>query len=185
MSTNIYRILVALSLVAISSQAAAIPFIKTVNTTFRQQAADGTLRAGMAIEAETPLYSLTVGGGFTIRCTTSSEPQHVQRHDTFTDLFGPNVVVYTVPNTIPSTYLIYGFTGVPVGTCGMAECYMQYKAEAKDGSLLGAVSVSLVGLGSSFSLHPAADTSVQNPVPRVSLCRGGVPTCCTPGCAIP
>ena len=173
-------VLAALSLAGFAEQAAAIPTLKRVAATF-YQAGNGTLNAGLIVEASTSLPVLVVAGGFTITCTTSPLPQHVQSRSTFVDFLGPKATL-RVPEVVPSAYPIPGWSSIPAGSCG-GQCLMQYSAEAKDETSLS-VRVGSTGAGVSFTLIPSGIQSRDNAV-LVTVCRSGQPQCCTPKCAIP
>ncbi len=173
-------VLAALSVAGFAQQAAAVPTLKRVAATF-YQAGNGTLNAGLIVEASTSLPVLILAGGFTITCTTSSLPQNVQNRSTFVDFLGPTATL-RIPEVVPSAYPIPGWSGIPAGSCG-AQCVMQYSGEAKDETSLS-VRVGSTGAGVSFTLIPSGIQSRDNAI-LIDVCRSGRPQCCTPKCAIP
>lgn len=176
------RVLVTLSLVLVSGQAAAIPTLRLVAPTFNQvSGTNGSLNAGLIVEASTDLLVLVIGGGFTITCSTSPLQITAERLATFSDFFGPHAVV-RIPEVLPSTYPIPGWSSIPAGTCN-GQCVMQYKGEARDETSLS-IRVGSTGLGANFSLIPTGEQSRGNSV-FTSVCRTGRPQCCTPACQIP
>ncbi len=172
--------LAVLSLAGFAEQAAAIPTLKRVAATF-YQAGNGTVNAGLIVEASTSLPVLIVAGGFTITCTTSALPQNVQHRSTFVDFLGPKATL-RVPDVVPSAYTIPGWSAIPAGSCG-GQCLMQYSAEAKDETSVS-VRVGSAGAGVSFTLIPSGIQSRNNSI-LINICRSGRPQCCTPMCAIP
>lgn len=176
------RVLATLSLALVSGTAAAIPTLRLVAPTFNQvSGTNGSLNAGLIVEASTDLLVLVIGGGFTITCSTSALPITAERIATFSDFFGPREIL-RVPEVVPSTYPILGWSGIPAGTCN-GHCVMRYKGEARDETSLS-IRVGSTGLGASFSLIPAGEQSQGNTV-VTNVCRTGRPQCCTPGCVIP
>jgi hypothetical protein len=173
------RVFATLSLVLISGQAAAIPTLRTVAPTFSQLGA-GNVSAGLVIEASTDLLVLVIGGGFTITCNTSSLQQTAERLKTFSDFFGPREVL-RVPDVVPSTYPVPGWSSVTVGSC--AQCVMHYKAEARDETSLS-VRVGGIGVGANFTLIPTGEARKSDSI-LTNVCRFQQRQCCTPLCAIP
>ena len=174
------RILATLSLVLLAGHAAANPTLKNVIPAF-YQSGNGSLNAGLIVEASTDLPVLIIGGGFTITCTTSTLPQTAERMATFTGLFGVSESL-RIPDVVPSAYSIPGWSSIPAGSCG-GQCVMQYKAETRDETSLS-IRIGNQGIGASFTLIPAGEQSVGNAV-LVDICRSGQPQCCTRGCQLP
>jgi hypothetical protein len=174
------RALAALSLMLLSGTAAAIPTLKSVTPTFYQSANGSTLLAGLAVEASTSLPVLIIAGGFTITCTSSPLPQTAEGRATFTGFFGISATL-RIPPVIPSSYLIPGWSNIPMDSCG--QCVMQHKGEAKDETSLS-VRVGNQGVGVSFTLIPAGEQLIGN-AQLVDVCRRRQRQCCTPLCAIP
>jgi hypothetical protein len=176
------RIFATLSLVLVSGQAAALPTLRLVAPTFNQvSGSNGSLNAGLIVEASTDLLVLVIGGGFTITCNTSPLLTTAQRIASFSDFFGPHAVL-RVPEVLPSTYPIPGWSSIPAGSCN-GQCFMQYKGEARDETSLS-VRVGSTGVGVNFSLIPAGEQMLGNTA-FTNVCRTGRPQCCTPACAIP
>jgi hypothetical protein len=174
------RALAALSLMLLSVHAAAVPTLKNVTPMFHQNADNSTLNAGLIVEASTSLPVLIIAGGFTITCSSSSLPQTAERRATFTGFFGINESL-RVPEVLPSTYAIPGYTNIPIGSCG--QCVMQYKGEARDETSLS-VRVGNQGVGASFTLIPAGEQLIGN-AQLIEVCRLRQRQCCTPLCSIP
>jgi hypothetical protein len=174
------RALTALSLALVSGHAAAVPTLKSVTPIF-YQSGNGFLNAGMIVEGSTSLPVLIIAGGFTITCTTSPLPQTSERRATFTGFLGITKSL-RIPETVPSTYAIPGWSGIPAGSCG-AQCVMQYKAQVKDETSLS-VRIGDQGVGANFTLIPAGEQSAGNPI-LIDICRSGQPQCCTRGCQLP
>ena len=174
------RALAALSLMLLSGHAAAIPTLKNVVPIFHQSTNGGTLNAGLTVEASTSLPVLIIAGGFTITCTSSTLPLMAEARATFTGFVGINETL-RVPQVIPSTYLVPGWSSIPTGSCG--QCVMQYKGEAKDETSLS-IRVGNQGAGVSFTLIPAGEQLVGN-TQLIDVCRLRQRQCCTPLCAIP
>jgi len=174
------RALAALGLMLLSGHAAAVATLKSVVPTFHQSASGSTLNAGLAVEASTSLPVLIIAGGFTITCTSSTLPQTAERRATFTGFMGISETL-RIPQVIPSTYLIPGWSSIPMGSCG--QCVMQYKGEAKDETSLS-VRVGNQGVGVNFTLIPAGEQLVGD-VRLIDICRSRQRQCCTPLCAIP
>jgi hypothetical protein len=174
------RVVATLSFVLLSEQAAAIPTLKNVVPIFHHPG-NGSVNAGLLVEASTSLPVLIIAGGFTITCTTSTLPITAERRVTFTGFFGIDKSV-AVPEVIPSTYPLPGWSNLPTGAC--AQCVMQYKGEAKDETSLS-VRVGNQGIGVNFTLIPAGEQSLGNAI-LSDVCRSPRPRqCCTPGCVIP
>src|SRR5262245_55407189 len=102
------RVLATLSLVLLAGHATANPTLKNVIPTF-YQSGNGSLSAGLIVEASTDLPVLAIAGGFTITCTTSTLPQTADRFATFTGFFGVHETL-RIPNVVPSTYPIPGWS---------------------------------------------------------------------------
>lgn len=174
------RALVALSLIFFGALASANPILRTVAPTF-YQSGNSSVTAGLIVEASTDLPLLVVGGGFTISCSTSSLQHTAERLMTFTGFFGPWAVVQ-VPQVVPSTYAIPGWSSIPVGSCA-GQCVMQYKGEARDETSLQ-IRVGGTGVGANFTLIPAGEQRAGNSR-LINICRSGQPQCCTRGCQLP
>jgi hypothetical protein len=174
------RALAALSLTLLCGHATAIPILKNVTPTFHQTGNNSTVNAGVLVEASTSLPVLIIAGGFTITCTSSSLPQTAERRATFTGFVGINESL-RIPEVLPSTYPIPGYSSIPMGSCG--QCVMQYKGEAKDETSLS-VRVGNQGVGASFTLIPAGEQLIGN-AQLIDVCRLRQRQCCTPLCSIP
>jgi hypothetical protein len=174
------RVLATLGCVLLSGHAAAVPTLKNVTPIF-YQSGNGTLNAGLIVEASTSLSVLVIAGGFTITCTTSTLPQTADRRATFTGFFGINESL-RIPSVVPSTYTIPGWSSIPAGSCA-GQCVMQYKGETKDASNLS-VRIGNEGIGATFTLIPPGEQSTGNAV-VINVCRSGQPQCCTRGCQQP
>jgi hypothetical protein len=174
------RVLATLGCLLLSGHAAAVPTLKSTTPIF-YQSGNGSLTAGLIVEASTSLPVLIIGGGFTITCTTSTLPQTAERMATFTGLFGVSESL-RIPDVVPSSYSIPGWSSIPAGSCG-GQCVMQYKAETRDETSLS-IRIGNQGIGASFTLIPAGEQSVGNAV-LVDICRSGQPQCCTRGCQLP
>jgi hypothetical protein len=174
------RVLATLSLMLLSGHSMAVPTLKNITPTF-YQSGNGTLSAGLIVEASTSLPVLIIAGGFTLTCSTSSLPQTAERRATYTGFFGITKSL-RIPEVIPSTYSIPGWSSIPVGSCG-GDCLMQYKGEAKDETSLS-VRIGNQGAGATFTLIPAGEQSAVNPI-LINICRSGQPQCCTRGCQLP
>jgi len=94
------RVLATLSCLLLSGHAAAVPKLKNVTPIF-YDSGNGSLNAGLIVEASTSLSVLIIAGGFTITCTTSTLPQTAERRATFTGLFGVSESL-RVPSVVPS-----------------------------------------------------------------------------------
>jgi hypothetical protein len=173
------RVLATLTLAALCGPALANPTLKSVAPAF-YQGGNGNLNAGLLVEASSSLPVLIIAGGFTITCSTSSLPQTAERRMTLVDFFGPKGIL-RIPEVVPSTYSIPGWSSIPAGTCS-GQCVMQYKGEARDETSLS-IRVGNAGVGASFTLIPAGEQSMGNSV-LANVCRSGTPQCCTPGCSI-
>lgn len=173
------RALAALSSILLSGNAAAVATLKNVTPTFHQ-AGGSTLNVGLFVEASTSLPVLIIAGGFTITCTSSTLPLTAERRATFTGFLGVNETL-RIPEVIPSTYSVPGWTSIPMGSCG--QCVMQYKGEAKDETTLS-VRVGNQGVGVNFTLIPAGEQLIGNAL-LIDVCRLRQRQCCTPLCSIP
>lgn len=173
------RILSTLTLAALCGPVLANPTLKSVTPTF-YQGGNGILNVGLIVQASSSLPVLIIAGGFTITCTTSSLPQTAERRTTIVDFFGPKGSL-RIPEVVPSTYSIPGWSSIPAGTCS-GQCIMQYKGEARDETSLS-IRVGNAGVGASFTLIPAGEQSKGDSV-HTNVCRSGTPQCCTPGCSI-
>jgi hypothetical protein len=169
------RVLATLGCLLLSGHAAAVPTLKSTTPIF-YQSGNGSLTAGLIVEASTSLPVLIIGGGF-----TSTLPQTAERMATFTGLFGVSESL-RIPDVVPSAYSIPGWSSIPAGSCG-GQCVMQYKAETRDETSLS-IRIGNQGIGASFTLIPAGEQSVGNAV-LVDICRSGQPQCCTRGCQLP
>jgi hypothetical protein len=179
MSSPTPRVLFALCLVLGAAQALAVPNLRRVDATF-SDGGNGTLYAGLIIEATSPLPVLAVGGGFTIRCSTSTLLLTAERFDTVNNFIGTHLVV-NVPNVNPSSYGVPRWSSVPTGSCS-AQCTMQYNGEARDESNTQ-VTIGSIDSGVTFTLIPDGQVSMGD-TRLINICRGGRPQCCTPGCRI-
>ena len=174
------RVLATLSFALLCGQAAANTTLKNVIPTFFQSGNNSTLNVGLFVEASTSLPVLIIAGGFTITCTTSVLPQTAERRATFTGFFGVSESL-RIPEVIPSTYPIPGWSSIPMNACG--QCVLQYKGEAKDETSLS-VRIGNQGAGASFTLIPPGEQAIGNAI-LLDVCRLRQRQCCTPGCAIP
>jgi hypothetical protein len=179
MSTHITRILFALCLLHAAAQALAIPNLRRVEAVFGD-AGNGNLIAGVVVEATSSLPVLGVGGGFTIRCSTSTLILTAERFDTASNFLGTHIVL-NVPSAMPSSYPVPRWSSVPTGSCN-AQCTMQYNGEARDESN-SQMTIGGVGTGVTFTLIPDGQASMGD-TRLINVCRGGRPQCCTPGCQI-
>jgi hypothetical protein len=174
------RVLAALSCVLLSGHAAAVPILKNLTPTF-YQSGNGSLSAGLIVEAETSLPVLIIAGGFTITCTTSTLPQTAERRATYTGFLGIRESL-RIPQVIPSSYSIPGWSSIPAGSCD-GQCVMQYKGETRDETNLS-VRIGNQGIGANFTLIPAGEQADGNAI-LINICRAGQPQCCTRGCQLP
>jgi hypothetical protein len=174
------RVLGALGCLLLSASAAAVPTLKNTTPIF-YQSGNGSLTAGLIVEASTNLPVLIISGGFTITCTTSTLPQTAERMMTFSGLFGVSESL-RIPNVVPSTYPIPGWSSIPAGSCS-GQCVMQYKGETRDETSLS-VRIGGQGAGVNFTLIPAGEQAAGNAI-LVNICRSGQPQCCTRGCQQP
>lgn len=174
------RVLATLGCALLSGHAAAVPTLKNVTPVF-YQSGNGTLNAGLIVEASTSLPVLIIAGGFTLTCTTSTIPQTTERRATFTGFFGIKESL-RIPDVVPSAYSIPGWSSIPAGSCG-GQCLMQYRGEARDETSLS-VRIGNQGAGATFTLIPAGEQSAGNPI-LINVCRSGQPQCCTRGCQLP
>jgi hypothetical protein len=174
------RVFATLGLALLSAHAFANPTLKRVTPTFFQ-VNNGSLNAGLIVEASTDLLVLVLAGGFTISCSSSTGQHHAERMQTYTDFFGPDEIL-RIPEVVPSAYAIPGWSSIPAGSCA-GECIMQYKGEARDETSLS-IRIGSAGAGVSFGLIPAGQQSSGNSI-LTSVCRSGRPQCCTRGCYIP
>jgi hypothetical protein len=174
------RFCAALSCALVWGHAAAIPTLKKATPVF-YQSGQGTLAAGLTVEASTSLPVLVIAGGFSIICSTSSFVQPVQRRLTFSSFLGPSETL-RIPEVVPSIYTIPNWSSIPAGTC-TAQCMMQWTAEATDATDLS-IRIGNTGAGAQFTLIPQGTQSVGD-VRLTNVCRTGRPQCCTPMCLIP
>jgi hypothetical protein len=174
------HVLATLSFALVAGHAAANPTLKNVIPTF-YQSGNGSLSAGLIVEASTDLPVLVIAGGFTITCTTSTLPQTAERRATFTGFFGVHESL-RIPDVVPSSYSIPGWSSIPAGSCG-GQCVMQYKGETRDETSLS-VRIGNQGVGASFTLIPSGEQSTGNAI-LLNICRSGQPQCCTRGCQLP
>ena len=174
------RVIATLSCLLLSGHAAAIPILKNVTPVF-YDSGNGTLNAGLIVEASTSLPVLIIAGGFTITCTSGSLPQTAERYATFTGFFGISESL-RIPSVVPSTYSIPGWSSIPAGSCS-GQCVMQYKGETRDETSLS-IRIGNQGIGANFTLIPAGEQADGNAI-LINVCRSGQPQCCTRGCQLP
>ena len=174
------RVLATLSWILFCGHAAAVPVLKSVTPVF-YDGGNGSLNAGLIVEASTSLPVLIIAGGFTITCSTSSLPQTADRRATYTSFFGTTQSL-RIPEAVPSTYTIPGWSSIPTASCG-GQCLMQYKGETRDETSLS-IRVGNQGFGANFTLMPPGEQSAGNPI-LINVCRSGRPQCCTRGCQLP
>jgi hypothetical protein len=179
MSSHITRALLALCLL-FGAQAFAIPNLRRVEATFTSGSDNGIVHAGMVVEATSSLPVLSVGGGFTIRCSTSTLLLTAERFETVSNFVGTHLVL-NVPPVTPSTYTVPRWPSIPAGSC--TQCTMQYNGEARDESNTQ-MTIGGVGSGVTFTLIPDGQVSMGN-THMINVCRRGRPVCCTPGCQLP
>jgi hypothetical protein len=82
-----------------------------------------------------------------------------------------------VPTTVPSTYLLPGWSNIPASTC--VDCTFRTR-----GSVVSTSASIKFGVGASFMLSPGAERTSDNQF-SFQFCRGGRPVCCTDGCTLP
>ena len=107
-----------------------------VGTTERAQ-------VGMSVDAQTALFLLTAGGGYTLTCPDTT-PLTAQRALQFARLKPAYQVSVFVPEVIPAEYLISGWYSW--ATPSTHYCTFSYTGRAKDGW------VNLVGIGMNVTL---------------------------------
>jgi hypothetical protein len=169
-------ILIIAALLLAAAQAEAAPTIRIYPYQARQSGS-GSVAAGLMVSAETAWHTISVAGGWTIRCGfTSLELTAERAESAFSPLGGASMTVY-VPSVVPSTYTLPGWSSLPTGSCG--HCTHQYKGSARDGPARIAV-----GTGVNFQLTLDGEPNVAN-TSTFEFCRGGRPVCCTDGCYIP
>jgi hypothetical protein len=174
------HMLTALSFMLTCGPVAAVPVLKRVTASFHQTGSSSTVNAGLVVEASTSLPVLIIAGGFTIACSSSSLPLTAERRATFTGFIGINESL-RIPEVLPGTYPIPGYTNIPMGNCG--QCVMQYKGEAKDETSLS-VRIGDQGVGANFTLIPAGQQLIGSSL-LIDVCRLRQRQCCTPLCSIP
>ncbi|HEY7639052.1 MAG TPA: hypothetical protein VH814_04955 [Steroidobacteraceae bacterium] len=174
------RVFATLGLAVLSAQAAALPKLILVQPSFSQTGANGSVNAGLIVEASTSLPVLVIGGGFTITCNTSTLQHTAERMKSYSSFFGPHESL-EIPEVVPSVYPIPGWSTVEAGQCG--ECVMQYKGEARDETSLS-IRVGSTGIGANFTLIPAGEELRSDSI-LANVCRYRQRQCCTPLCAIP
>jgi hypothetical protein len=169
------RILMSAALLFAAAQAQAVPTIAIYPYQARQ-AGNGSVSAGLIVSAVTPWHTITVAGGWTIRCGFSSLELTAERADTAFDPRGGASMTVYVPTVVPSTYTLPGWSSLPTASCG--HCTHQYKGSARDG--LARLSF---GAGVNFQLTLDGEPNVAN-TSTFEFCRGGRPQCCTDGCSL-
>lgn len=85
---------------------------------------------GMAVSASTPLYTLSVAGGFTATCF-ESEAIEAQASASKSNFFGGVSVSVQVPRTITAQYPMSGWAGWP--SPSTQSCSFKYVGRAKEG----------------------------------------------------
>jgi hypothetical protein len=170
------RILMIAALLLTAAQAQAIPDIRIYPYQARQ-AGNGSVAVGLIVSAVTAWHTISVAGGWTIRCGFTNLELNAERADSaFSPLGGASLTVY-VPTVVPSTYTLPGWSSLPTASCG--QCTHRYKGSARDGSARIAF-----GAGVNFQLTLDGEPNVVN-TSTFEFCRGGQPVCCTDGCYIP
>jgi hypothetical protein len=169
------KMLTIAGLLLATTQAQAIPTIAIYPYQARQSGATN-VSAGLIVSATTAWHTITVAGGWTIRCGfTNLELNAQQAASAFSVLGGASTTVY-VPTVVPSTYQVPGWSSLPTASCG--QCTHYYKGSARDGSARIAV-----GAGVNFQLTLDGEPNVGN-TSTFQFCRGGRPQCCTDGCSL-
>lgn len=184
MNTKALRASMALGLVLVFGEAAAIPSWVFIIPSFGQLPGNGEVFASLIIEAQTSNQYLAIAGGFTITCGTSPLEQPVGPRGF--PVYHPLGVRFTlnVPEPPPGEYTVPNWSSIPAGQCGTngGQCVMAWKAQARDET--SEFSIGLPGVGVNFSLFPSGEITDGNST-LINICRYGQPQCCTPGCQIP
>lgn len=166
----------ALGLLAAQSHAA--PTLN-IYTYAGRQVGNSSVSAGLIVSSGTyALGTLTVAGGWTVSCPHTSQI-NLERTGGSTNYIPGlhNTATVYVPETVPSTRTLPGWSNIPTASC--VDCTFAYKGSAVEAS----ASIS-VGSGVNFTLPPAAQASLTDQT-VFQFCRGGTPQCCTDGCYIP
>jgi hypothetical protein len=169
------------ALLLLAAHAHATPTL-TIYTYPGRQVSSSSVAAGVIVAGGTDgveaIGALTVGGGWTVSCPYTS-PINVQLSNSITNWIPgrPNTLTLYVPPTVPSTYLLPGWSTIPAASC--VDCTFAFRGSAV------ATSASLgFGLGVNFTLLPKAETTFHSQT-SFQFCRGGKPVCCTDGCTLP
>jgi hypothetical protein len=169
------KILAIAALLLTAAQAHAIPQM-TIYPYQARQAGSSSVNVGLIVSAATAWHTISVAGGWTVRCAfTSLELNAQQEASNFALLGGASATVY-VPSVVPSAYTLPGWSSLPTGSCG--HCTHYYKGSARDGS----ARISF-GAGVNFQLTLGGEPNIAN-TSTFEFCRGGRPQCCTDGCSL-
>jgi hypothetical protein len=175
------RTLALAVLLLLAAHAHATPTL-SIYTYPGRQVSSSSVSAGVIVSSGTDgveaIGTLTVGGGWTVSCPYTS-PINVQLSNSSTNWIPgrPNTLTLYVPTTVPSTYLLPGWSNIPTARC--VDCTFAFRGSAV------ATSASLgAGLGANFRLSPEAERTVNDQT-SFQFCRGGRPVCCTDGCTLP
>lgn len=180
MNAHLPRTLLALFSLFLAGQASAIPVLNSVGFAFGQSG-QNALAVAVVVDAETTASLLSVGGGFTVICDSSpSLPIMDQLQDTKSNFLGVRIILQ-VPLVIPKIYPVPGWSNIPAASCG--QCLMHYKGEARDETNTQ-FHIGFQGTGVTFSLIPTGQVNLTSTA-FASVCKGGRPQCCTPGCQLP
>jgi hypothetical protein len=169
------KVLTIGALLLTASQAHAIPDMSIYPYQARHTGG-GNVSVGLIVSAATPWHTVSVAGGWTIRCGFTPLELNAQREaSAFAPFGGASATVY-VPSVVPSTYLIPGWSNLTTASCG--QCTHLYKGSARDGS----ARISF-GAGVNFQLTLDGEPNIAN-TSTFEVCRGGRPQCCTDGCSL-
>jgi hypothetical protein len=109
----------------------------------RQVGTTGRAQVGISVDAQTALFTLTAGGGYTLTCPDTT-PLTAQRALQFMRLKPGYEVSVFVPEVIPTEYVISGYSSW--GSPSTHHCTFSYTGRAKDGW------VNISGLGVNVTL---------------------------------
>jgi hypothetical protein len=170
------KILMIAALLLTAAQAQAIPELAIYPYQARQAGA-GSVSAGLIVSAATAWHTISVAGGWTIRCGFTPLELNAQQEASDSRLLGGASATVYVPAVVPSTYTLPGWSNLTTASCG--HCTHYYKGSARDGSARIAF-----GAGVNFQLTLDGQPNVAN-TSTFQFCRGGRPVCCTDRCFIP
>lgn len=139
------------AIASIAAQPASAIDMQVIVSSINQVAYTSSINLGHTIYAHTPMNRLVAGGSFSVHCSDSrTGPINGQRTLSSEQQFG-NTLYVTIPEVLPTTRMLPGFTQLPKGT--QISCTYDWTARAVESTY----SIGIGGLGITIGGGERAD----------------------------